>query len=381
MAENKFSKEVQALVNYVKDNMKNENDWVVIRYRDVPEITGASSYYVRKLFELLKAHPNIIFEVDKDAKTNKKPLKFRYTSKSEKINRTITGKQFHYLSDEDVNYIKNTVKIDDYELLFDLVNVCNYFVSIKANEEPVMLDKKVIANIFLFKKEELEKIVNILFESEILVDVGRGVRLLLNQKDLQSVKSSLNQSHTLSDVKHLDVARLVDKILEKQGLDLDTKEDQAEEIELDESKSLIENMKYFHKTITSIQQDFQSFLDDQINRLSEAEKNQEEMEQGYETLQKLMGENSRLKDENEKLTHENNRLLRSLEASQKFREEFIAFSQQRFEILLADIIGVVTNFSRLPGWKKDQAASAKLQRNILDAVTATIDDMLKFTKE
>jgi hypothetical protein len=380
MPEQKFKKEIESLVRYVKNQMKDEDDWVVIKYRDVPKIANISSYYVRKLFELLKGHKNIVFRIDEEAKTHKKPLLFRYVSEEEKVESTLSENHFYYLTEEEVAYIKEKTGIREYQYLYRVLNVSNYLASVGAKESLIPIDIKAISDTLVVSKKEVESTISTLKESQMLIDIDGAGRLVLNAEDLQNVSSTIPQSaQKLDDNLHLDTHKLIDKLLEKQGMSESVADGQDDELR--ESNSLIENMRNFRNTISAMQDDFKTFLDKEIEKVSESEKKDKKMDEGFETLQKLMEDNKRLSEENKDLTRENERIVRSLQAAQKFRDQFIENAEQRLEILLAETIGIVSNYAQIPGWQKDQAANAKLQKNILNAVTSAVDDMLKFNKD
>ncbi|PTY93003.1 hypothetical protein [Heyndrickxia sporothermodurans] len=378
--ESKFSKEIESLVRYVKDHMKSEDDWVVIKYRDVPKITGISSYYVRKLFELLKDHKNIVFEIDKQAKTHKKPLKFRFVDEETKLNTTLTEKNFYYLNQDEVDYIRARVGDKDIRSMSRILGMCNLLASMDAREKFIPLDIKLLTDTLVSSKKATEEVLDILRRKEILIDRDGMAKLILNSADLQSVKAELNQSAPVSKNNlNLDTGKLLDKLLEKQSAQVQSVDEQEDDLK--ESNSLVENMRSFRNAISAMQDDFRAFIDKEIERVSESDKKDKELDQGFETLQRLMDENNRLIERNKHLESENERLVKSLEKAQKFRDQFIINAEQRLEVLLAEVIGVVSNYAQIPGWQKDQVANAKLQKNILSAVTSAVDDMLQFTKE
>lgn len=374
---NKFQREIDMLVEYIKKNMKHKNDWVVVKYRDVPKITGISSYYVRKIFELLKDHPNIVFEVDRDAKTYRKPLKFRYTNEEEKIKSVVTEKSFYYLNQDEIDYVKDKLDINSYEKLFKMINMINFIASTGAKEKFVPLKIEEIADILVESKKVIQENVERLIKNDILIDKNGYFRLVLDANSLQELQNEIKKDSAKVHPLYKDREEFIQRLLEKQGIELNTSHHESDASDdLLNSKSLLENMNDFLKAVSEIHLDFQGYLKSEIERIIESNKKEEELNEGYETLQKLMEENNRLTEENEELKKENRLLLASLEKNQAFRDKFIINAEQRLEILLAEIIGIVNNYSKLPGWQKDEVANAKLQKSILDSVTSAVDDML-----
>ncbi|MED1125208.1 hypothetical protein [Bacillus atrophaeus] len=379
--DNMFKEEVEKLVRYIQDNMKDKDDWVVVKYRDVPKITGISTYYVRKMFELLKDHPNIVFEIDKEAKTNKKPLKFRYTSEQEKIESVVTEKSFYYLSQDEIDYIQNELNTQCYQKLFKVLNLCNYIASLGAKEKPVLLDPKDIADIMVESTDYIESTIEELRNHNLIIDIEGYSRLILNKDSLHSVEETaqqINSPRRHNNVHHINKEQLINKFLNNQDV---PKGNSEFDDDLKESNTLLSNMRNFRDTFAKMQDEFKSYLDEELEKVAQSEKKDQEMSEGFETLQKLIDENKELKEKYDSLKAENYKLVESLNKSQKYRDRFIENAEQRLEILLAEVIGIVSSYGQIPTWQKDNAANAKLQKNILNAVTAAVDDMLNLNAD
>lgn len=331
---NTFDNELNRLVDYVKQNSK-DGDWVVIKYRDVPKIAEVSSYYVRKMFEMLKDHPNIVFEVKKDADTFKKPLMFKYVSEEEKNATRITEKNFQYLEQEEIDFVLEKMGISEYQTEgYYVLNLINLIASMGAKEKYTEVDISKLSDILVENHLKIAGIVDELTKNHILVDRNGKVRLLLNSEA---------------------VSKEIDNPF------LDNSEPPA---------NLLENMQGFLKAMESMQAEFQGFLQSQINVIKDDIKKDEELDKGHQVLQDLIAENQKLQQDNDALQKE-------LTSTRKFRDHFIEQAEGRMEILLAEIIGIVSAYANLPAWQKDEKVNAKLQKNILSAVTAAVEGLLK----
>ena len=73
-----LQEKTSVIVDYVRQKTKDTNDWVHIGNRDIPRIFGISQLYAPRLLEAIKAHPNIVYEVDNKFPTCFKPYMFKW---------------------------------------------------------------------------------------------------------------------------------------------------------------------------------------------------------------------------------------------------------------------------------------------------------------
>lgn len=381
-----LEKAVDKLISHIKENAdSSKNDgWVTIKYRDVPKITGESSYYTRKIFEALKMHPNIIYEIDTDARTYRKPLKFKYVDEKEKLNPDwfLKKKIFYGLTKEEVEYVKNQTGLDDFEKLYSVLSFINYLALSGGKEDYVEYDEKKVSDELLIPVKIVKEIYNLLKDRLIIIDKGKFVRVILNKQEYEMhlKNEEKGTSSPLIAAEKIDDKRILEIIHKVQE---EVKHDIIEdESVISDEHTLVENLRQFRDSIIESQRDFETFLNKQINKILELNKKDEELKKGYETLEKVLQENQKLKEENVRYIAEINDLKRALERARNFKEKFIENAQSRLEVLLAEIIGITNSYTQIPHWKKDQKLNAKFQKNILDAVTSSIDEILhKSTEE
>lgn len=101
------------------------------------------------------------------------------------------------------------------------------------------------------------------------------------------------------------------------------------------------------------------------------------LEGGNKVVADLIEENNRYKDLLQKANEEAKK-QRAFHMSQlEVNTKVFEFMQERFQLLLSDINSTIVDFTRIPAWKLKPADSAHVQKQILNAVTSAIDEIVK----
>lgn len=361
-----FDQEVERMIEYIKDSTSKRNPWVIIKVRDVPEITGASSFYTKKIFEQLKNHPEVVFEVYEEAKTTKKPIRFRIAKNpDEKIEAVITEKSFYYLNEEDVQIVKDAFKDSGYEELFTVLSVINYISHIGGKREHIEVSPENIAEMLVEDVEKMENVLEMITNRIGSIDIEGKVKLLLSSEEID-----LDEDDNSPRTEEPSQISLKDRINSLFN---------TEEVENSNEKEedLVLNLENFRESVSTMNKQFEDFLQGQIIAITEHKRKSQEIEDSYKAMNELVKENSKLKKEIDDIKNKNAELNKKLNLSMGSRDKFIENAEGRFEILLAEIMNMTTDYVNTPNWQKDNARNAKLQKGILGAVTSAIDDLLK----
>lgn len=373
-----FTREIELLVEYIKDEKTKGNDWTIIKYRDVPELTGLSSYYVKKVFELLKEHPHIVFEIDKDSKTFKKPLKFKYVeNQKEKIEKVITEKSFYYLDQNEIDNVQKTMELDNYEELYRYLNLINYLSHTGAKEKFVKFSLKEASDLLVYTRKEIDEMIEALKKKNILVDRDGMVSIIFDVARIKDQETNPIEptNNAKKSITNDGILALLSETSPKEGPEASIDEDLFPEA------SLVENMKNFRNSISEMQEGFSLFLNSELKKLTNDEETKQQVDEGYETLQKLVKENGDLTSQLEDLQEEKQLLEKSLKSAQNFKDKFLQNSEQRLEILLAETINTISRYANIPAWEKNQGTNARLQKDILSSVTSAVEDIINFKEE
>ena len=362
--EEKFKQQVEKLMAYIEERQQyTDNGWVIITHRDVPEITGFSQYYTSHAFEALKNHDRVAFRIAEINKPNK-PFEFKVVADlKEKKEHTVTGRQFRYLEDEEVKTVKELLKeVDDFGHLMLHMRILDYLCLQGAKKKPVPFELEKLCQYFVIDKYSVEDVWLNLLDKEILVDHGD---LYTFNVELLS-KDDENLSEKIEDkgfTKSNDSSMIHEEI--------PSQEDPRDHDSQTENGTTVGKLAEHLKGMAEVQEQFKQFFDEKVEQLLTHQE-----EKGYEALQKLTEENDRLQRENERLAEENQILTRSLEKKEQEKQDFIAQSQSRLEILSAEIHNAISQYVSTPAWQKGPQENAHLQSRITKSITSAIDDIL-----
>ena len=347
-----FEDQVNRLVSYIEEEQnRTENGWVIITHRDVPKITGYSQYYTNRAFEALKNHSYVAYRIA-DTKRPNRPFEFRVCSSyEEKVELTVNGSQFRYLEDDEVQEFKNKLSEENFEDLMLHLRILDFLCLSGIKQKPVEFNIEKIATTFVVPVNKVEHIYLNLLDKGILEDKGDVYTLSTTTDKIQSFTN--NESHS--------------KIL---GGNEDEKWEGTKEPEEKTEEPSMSELVESVRNMADLQKQFKDFFDDRLQQLIDSNK-------GYEALQKAAEEDQKLRDRISEFEQENRLLQQSLEKKDQDKEEFISEVQSRLEVLAAELTNLTSSYVSIPAWKKDQRENARFQRQITNAITSAIDDILE----
>ena len=337
------------LVEYIEENSTEEDPWVIIKHRDVPDLTGSSPYYTNKIFEHLKQLNTITYRTAAEHNTKKKPVKFMIIDPADKPTEVFSEKEYAYIQPHQMSYLQLRLIDEDTLQIEKMLKVMNYLLGKKT---PLMEKWSNLKDVLAIDERDLKEIIMILCEIEAIEKMPqeKGPEYVSLQVIIPE-KGTAYKDRTLKDKKNEDNTN------DSNGLSVKDYGD------------LIQNMKSFSGLI----EDFKTFIDSKTDHVIDRVNN---IENSRETVEKLIDETKALKEEIFKIENENKKLEKENKMLVEYRNNYEANAQEVLEIMLATMMNSVSNYVQIPHWSKDEKTNAKLQKEISTAVTEAIEKII-----
>lgn len=350
---------VDFLFHHVQENTSVDNPWITIKTRDVPEITGCSNHYVRRVLDGLKNHPRVIGELDMDASPIRKPFRFKVVSEEEKMEYLFDENSFKYLSGEEIKYVTEQigeVSLGEKGLLLHFIN---FLVGMGADKEPISMDAIELSKILAEPPTAIRDRAMQLKKADILVgslDKGKYM-IALSVRQLNRAKVVVLRNYD-------EVSQLL------------SSEDPKERLEgLLVSSDPLKSEKSIHELVTQMKV-FQDFFQTKLDEVISYKQEVKHTEESYEASQRILEENTQIVRYNDELRQENDQLRMALEKRCQANDVFIRQAQQTMELMSAEIMGLVKDFSLVPSWNQNEKTGLALQAKVAAVMTNAIQELV-----
>lgn len=414
-----LQEKTDVIVNYVRQQTKN-GSWVHIGNRDIPRIFGISQLYAPRLLEAIKAHPNIVYEVDHKFPTRFKPYMFKWVENAEeKIEAGLSPAQFYWLSDEEVDKLKSIEPNNDYEANARILRLCNLLVSEGAKDWWMPIDVDAMSDLIVASQSETKTVVDQLIEANILIKAEKHslYRLVLDPSFLPAiqeeakadevrVKPKQERKKRKSGMENIS-AEISNKNTfaidnEKNGTIISEKRNVLEHLgenAANVSPNLtgmleIEGQATFElalknaRILEQVARDAAEKTKWQIAALEQLSKRENDYERSYNAFTKLGIEHNALLNEFEATKEKADRLetrVRTLESESKklcdYNERVMAYTQARMDVMLGQISSLIDEYASRPTYEKDEVVAARLKKKVWESVWGTINEIVGYKPE
>ena len=403
-----FEEETRLLVEHIREKTQGiEDKWVTLGHRDIPKIAHCSTLYSRKMLELIKHNANVIYEIDENFPTRYKPYKYRYGSREEKLDFGLSARNFFSLHQEEIDYIRSKIKIQNYAKMFTILSLCNILASSEAREYFIKINIKELADLTISNNIDTEKSIEQLISKGLLVQAKHETvyKLALDPSTHISIIEEANQKIVCVKQKKPRKKRIhIDEdIASDQSPDSSrTNELFVEDCRAKMLDSLPANMISLlpssidnKNALSRVDQligtiaNMSGMLDElkqsatiQVSDLVKLRDREEEINFSYDTFQKLLKENDAYREEQ----FSDKERIRKLENEQKklaiWQEGFIMSSQAQLDMMLGEVSGAIDEFVKRPTYEqRDVLVAARLKKSVWGAVTNTSNLILSYKPE
>lgn len=421
--------ETDMIISYIRENTKDTKNWVSIGSRDVPKLFNVSQIYTVKLLEAVKEHPHILYEVDEHFASRFKPYHFRWVNdEQEKIDHGLTAKQFFWLNEKEVQFIKDTSSLDTYAKISKILKLCNLLAGDGAKKWWTPIKVSDLADLTVTTVEDTEQRLDFLISKQILVkaraynnfyhlaldpdtlskvleeSVQKTVRIKpkLERKKRKNVEtesilaktedyqikfkeSGENTNKSLDRDDSPIVQSTLEKPTDSQNCLIESFQKQPINMHGLQTNSVITNAQTIKHSIS----DTLVLLQKHVEELQQLQVDEEATRRSYEAFMKLGTEYDNMRSEYEQ-TKENLRnhkiKIQQYEHEVKllceYNEAVLINAQGRMDILLGVISGLLDEYVMRPKFEKSEALiNARLKKSIWKAVEDASDEIINFKPE
>jgi hypothetical protein len=403
---------LKRLKEYVIEKGKySEGKWVtLVAKATAAEILNCGSTHAHEMIKVFAAESYIESEIDENyAKAGKKPLRFRMKEQTKCSEVALeTKRAYPFLSDVEVEKSMNALKehnLNDKNVIemLKMLNVLGNNPPRHEVECVYVLDAAAyMSDLLLIPLTRINVYIDILVTCGLIAMRDGNARLF--PKDLQDIKKSTVAKPTTINVelegKPLPVVtptKVIQPELPVVEKPVHIPSQEAAKVETpneDLMKILIDNIGDFTGFISSFQSFFAGAyaelkkpeadpeeMKTLIAKLDELEKEHESLKEssnrGAVALEKCYKDNSRLREELGIANRENREHKKVCNAFKQNTDSEFEFMSGRFEVVIAEITNLISDFNRIPNWKITETDRAKFQNQVVNAITTAISDILK----
>jgi hypothetical protein len=408
-----LQEETNIIREYVRKKTQGKKEWVLIGNRDIPKLFNISQLYATKLLEVIKEDAHVLYEVDESFPTRFKPYRFKWAdNEQEKIDHGLTAKQFYWLNDEEVEYIKTKTKFNTYEKMSKMIKLCNLLVGDGGKDWWIPLNLQDLADLTVSTTRDTERRIELLLQKQLIIRAEHQdlYRLVLDPNNLLEIKQEAKNDHVMAKPKQtrkkrkssdnelsmglvftpktfLEKKENFNRISENLG---ELSQERAEDhrpINRDvsptqEISSRIESVTKSAQAMERTIANSLGQLQEQIKQLSELREGEEKTQRSYESFMKLSSEHVSTK---EKLSNCETR-IRQLENEVRllceYNDAFVTNAQIRMDVMLGTISGIVDEYVKRPKYEQnDEIVSSRLKKAIWTAVEDASEKITNYKPE
>lgn len=412
-----FDKDVATIIDYIRSS-----GGTVVTINTVVEKTGLNTVYANNVLKVVKENP--IIEVSKD-ESNKRSAFFKVKEAPVQVLEPIMPKlhkKYKNLTEEQTTYVLNILAKRPLGQSTDtLMSIVNTLAGFGGTEIFVNKYASRIGDLLILRTAQVRLYADILQKVGLLLIDDDKARLLLNGETAESILKSVS---TPVPEKTEPVVPILEETIPMPELVIVHPEPEVKiepvvyiekepeqeitpeivpSIEIDPNSefgsTLISNMESFKGMIGQFQafmgemisqvgggnnkseiEELKTMLSardqeiDDLKKLSELYKKQ--LEEGNKSLTRFITENSNLKEALTKKCDENRANKKVIAAHKEANDNVFAAMQERFQILLADINNTISDYTRIPAWQITSAHTARVQSQIINAITSAMNDLI-----
>lgn len=364
------------LIELIRKETEGNDQWVTYKHRELPSLLNTSNFSVKKIIETVKLHPNIIFEEVERARSSRKPFQFKYVTVEEKRQRGLSAQNFYYLDQNEVDLVIERLGQQDYDVLYRLLSIVNILSRDGAKERFIKVNYKHLSDLFLISKDEVSERICQLINYRLLT-TATGIAdnmymLLLSSEAIAQSRIMIDSQDKTFAPTNLTIEQMDN--IEDQGISIVSQNDIPKEL-VDAFSNKVEATKESIK-------EFMAFCDSQAKFIADfyqtRQDEKEKLTQSYDSVHRLLEENAALKKQIQEVQHRSNILESSIDNISRRQDAREQFMQETFDILIADIMHSIAEYTKIPPAKQSVAIRSRFERNIIDSVTKASDDVINF---
>lgn len=399
-----FDKDYQTIIDYIRSS-----GGAVVTIQTVKEKTGLNEVYANNILKVIKTDPSVEYHKDK---INRKATFFKFIGEVLPVtNEPRMHKKYKNLTEDQVRYIQSVLAKKPIGSTFDvLMSIINALASFNGASKFVDKYIEKIGDLLIMKNAQVRLYADVLQKAGLLITDNNKARLLLKGEDPAEVlkETAAPAKVTPPPVKEpaITAPELAPDPKPVVYIEEPVKETVQEPVTDPVNKTsseieatLISNMESFKGFINQ----FENFIGDMISQvngagskseieelktlLSDQDKENAELrkerdlykkqlEEGNKSLTRVLTENANLKEALTKKIDENKMNKKLIEAHKEANDNVFAAMQEKFQILLADISNTISDYTRIPAWQLTSAHTARVQSQIINAVTSTMNELL-----
>ena len=364
------------LIKLIRKETEENDKWVTYKHRELPQLLDTSNFSVKKIIETVKLHPNIIFEEVERARSSRKPFQFKYVTAEEKRQRGLSAQNFYYLDQNEVDLVIERLGLQSYDVLYRLLSIVYILSRDGAKERFIKVNYKHLSDLFLISKDEMSERIDQLVNYRLLT-TATGIAdnmymLLLSSEAIAQSRMMVDSQDKTFAPTNLTIEQMDN--IEGQGISIVSQNDIPKEL-VDAFSNKVEATKESIK-------EFMAFCDSQAKFIADfyqtRQEEKEKLIQSYDSVNRLLEENAALKKQIKEVEHKNSVLESSIEGVSKKQNAREEFMQETFDVLIADIMHSIAEFTNTPPAKQSIAIRSRFERNVMDSVTKASDDIINF---
>jgi DNA-binding IscR family transcriptional regulator len=403
-----FDKDIEIMKEYIQEN--SNEDGVVVSIDTIKEKTNVNQAYASAILNGLKEVPGI-----ESKRGFGKQTKFKFVT-PKIVQTVIMDKKYKNLTEDEAAYAMKVLEekgIHNQETMMSIINILAY---LGAKENFISKYMDTLSDMLVMKHNQIRVYINVIETSNLLVANDGFIRLTLSDYSSNLIITSKKKTPEAVKPQVQEESKPVNNIVAENPKPADSVDvgklvkdtfntiSEGLGIEPEPEKSVIEDLKQSMTNMSGIIDQFQGYLKETVSSLGQSglkeqlqaqvKENQShlneisnlktaialkdnQLTEGKNATDRIIGENTRLKDDIREKSNEINLLKKTVKAYKDSSDNLFTAMQGRFELLLADINTTITAYTSKPAYKITPSDSARVQKQVLDAITAAMDDLIK----
>lgn len=420
-----FDQDVATIIDYIRSS-----GGTIVTINTVVEKTGLNAVYANNVLRVVKESPIIEFSKDE---LNKKATFFKIKEEVVPVPTEIKmHKKYKSLTEDQVGYVQSILAKKSVGTAFDmLMSIINALASFGGVDNFIDKYAEKIGDVLIIRNAQVRLYADVLEKAGLLLVDSNRARLLLSGENAEEVlklaADSVKPAPKVESPAPVKVAppplkaiapepvkeaiivtpETEPKIEPVVFIEEPAKEpvqepvaDSVTSFPSEIESTLVENMESFKGFIGQFQnfigemisqvnggnskseiEELKILLSDQDKENAELKKERDlykkQLEEGNKSLTRILTENSNLKEALTKKCEENRANKKVIAAHKEANDNVFAAMQERFQILLADISNTISDYTRIPAWQLTPNHTARVQSQIINAVTAAMNDLIE----
>jgi hypothetical protein len=394
----------------------------IVTINTVKEKTGLNEVYANNVLKEIRSNPMVESRKDEN---NRRATYYKLKEEIPVVPAAPAEikmhKKYKNLTEDQVGYIQSVLAKQSVDSSFDmLMAIMNALAGFGGAHEFINKYAEKISDLLIIKNVQVRLYADLLQKAGLLLIDSNRARLTLGDEPVESIIKPIaaepvpekteyeapvkEAAASVEDVATVTSTPELKPEAESTAHVKEPVKETVQETVVDTTvpseleSTLVANMESFKGFIGQ----FQNFIGDMINQVSRGSKSEieelktllsdqdkenaelkneivlykKQLDDGNTNTKRLLEENSNLKEALNKKIDENRANKKLIEAHKEANDNVFAAMQERFQILLADINNTITDYTRIPAWQITSSNTARVQSEIINAVTAAMKDLL-----